>query len=51
MSYTPSKLATNVLFKDVHNMKKTEENGSKLRESESMNQVFRDKIRHLQSEK
>ena len=32
-------------------MKKTEENGSRLRQFESLNQILRDKIRHLQSEK
>lgn len=32
LSYTPSKLANNVLYKEVTQMKKTEENGSKMRE-------------------
>lgn len=31
LSYTPSKLANNVLYKEALQLKKTEENGSKVR--------------------
>lgn len=51
LSYTPSKLAGNVLFKEAVSMRRVEESNSKAREGEAMVQLLRDKLRHLQEEK
>jgi hypothetical protein len=51
LSYTPSKLASNVLFKEVSSMRKVEESSSKAREWEALNNFLKDKLKHLQEEK
>lgn len=51
LSYTPSKLAGNVLFKEASSMRRVEESSSKAREWEAVGQQLRVKLRHLQEEK
>jgi hypothetical protein len=40
-----------VLFKEVSQMKRVEESGSRLREYEALNQILKDKLKHSQAEK
>ena len=47
MLYTPSRLADNVLYKDVNSMKKYEEAGQKLREMEAAYKLLEDKYNKI----
>lgn len=47
LTYTPSKLADNYLYKEVTTLKKMEEGNNKLREYEAFNSVFQDRLNQL----
>ena len=51
LTYTPSKLADNVLFREASNLKKIEEETSKVRQFESSNQVLSDQVEYLKKER
>ena len=51
LTYTPSKLANNVLYKEVTSMKKIEEGTSKVRELEAMVSLLKEKLKHSISER
>jgi hypothetical protein len=44
LTYTPSKLADNVLFREASSLKRIEEESSKVREYESQNQLLSDQV-------
>ena len=47
LSYTPYKLADNVLYREAVTLKKYEENTNKVREFTAENSFLKDKIRQL----
>ena len=47
LSYTPSKLADHILFKDAHFLKKLEEEVSKTRDLEGKNKILGDQVDYL----
>lgn len=47
MSYTPEKLESSYMYKEVTINKKVETEKNKIRELESLNALLEDKIRHL----
>lgn len=51
LSYTPSKLAGNVLFREASSMRRAEEGSSKAREWEALHELLLERLRHLQEEK
>lgn len=51
LTYTPSKLADNVLFREANNLKRVEEEGSRCREFETQNQLLSDQVGYLKKER
>ena len=51
LTYTPSKLVDNILYREVTTMKKIEEELSKVRNSEAFNSLLKDRLGQLQEEK
>ena len=51
MTYTPSKLVDNVLFKEVTTLKKIEEESSKVRESDAFNSILKDRLSQIIEER
>lgn len=51
LTYTPSKLADNVLYREVTTLRKVEEGNGKLRETEAMNSLFQDRLEQLKEER
>ncbi len=51
LTYTPSKLADNFLFRDVTTLKKIEEGNGKLRETEALKSLFQDRLEQLREER
>lgn len=51
MTYTPSKLADNVLYREVTTLKKLEEGNGKLRETEALNNHFQDRLNQIKEER
>lgn len=51
LQYTPSRLVDNVLFKEVSALKKVEEESSKNREFEAINDCLMDKLKYMEEEK
>lgn len=51
LTYTPSRLADNPLFKEATTLKKVEEPSSKYRESEALNNFMKDRLKQLQEER
>ncbi len=48
LTYTPSKLADNVIYKDVTVIRRIEESSEKLRENEALNDCLRDRVKQLE---
>lgn len=44
LTYTPSKLADNFLFRDATTLKKIQEGNGKLRETEALKSLFQDRL-------
>jgi hypothetical protein len=51
LTYTPSKLVDNVLFKEVTTLKKIEEESSKVRESDAFNSILKDRLSQIIEER
>lgn len=51
MTFTPSKLVDNVLFKEVTTLKKVEEEASKVRESDALNSILKDRLAQVIQER
>ena len=51
LTYTPSKLADNLLFREVTTLKKIEEGNGKVREIEALNSIFVDRLEQLKQER
>ena len=51
MTYTPSKLADNVLYREATTLKKLEEGNGKLRETEALNNHFQDRLNQIKEER
>lgn len=51
LTYTPSKLADNFLFRDATTLKKMEEGNGKLRETEALKSLFQDRLEQLREER
>jgi hypothetical protein len=51
LTFTPSKLVDNVLYKEVTTLKKIEEESSKVRESETLNSVLKDRLSQIIEER
>ena len=51
LTYTPSKLADNLLYREVTTMKKMEEGNGKVREIEALNSIFQDRLEQIKQER
>lgn len=51
LTYTPSKLADNVLFREASSLKRVEEESSRSRELEAQNQMLTEQIAYLKKER
>jgi hypothetical protein len=51
LTFTPSKLADNILYKEANTMKKIEEESSKVRESAAYNSLLKDRLGQIQEER
>lgn len=47
LTYTPSKLADNIIFREATTLRKTEEGSSKVRELEAMNGFIKERMSQL----